>query len=242
MRTRSRVGVLGGTLDPIHLGHVEAALAARRALDLERVIVMPSRIPPHRQQRPTASPFHRFAMAALAINDVDGLVISDEELCAAGTSYTAETLERLHARGLAATQIFFITGADAFAEIETWHRYPAVLDLAHFVVVSRPGFPVSGLPERVPSLQPRLLSAGDRAAAESRPGIFLVDARTPSVSSTEIRGRLARGERLTGLVAPAVDAHIRRHGLYSRNLENGGVSDEAVRAHQATAEHLHGQD
>ena len=227
----------------MHLGHVEAALAARRELDLDRVVVMPSRIPPHRQQQPAASPFHRFAMAALSVNGLEGLVVSDEELRAAGPSYTADTLDRLQARGLAATQIFFITGADAFAEIETWHRYPAVLDLAHFVVVSRPGFPVTSLADRLPALTPRLIPASRAAAFTSQPGVFLVDARTPEVSSTEIRRRLAGGERLAGLVAPAVEQHILQHGLYSRNVVHEGADDQALQPRrEGAAEHLHGQD
>lgn len=123
MNAVARLGILGGTLDPIHLGHLETALAARAALSLDRVIVMPSRIPPHRQHQPIASRYHRFAMAALAVNGLDGLVASDMELCAPGPSYTADTLSRFQAAsGLRASQIFFITGADAFAEIETWHR------------------------------------------------------------------------------------------------------------------------
>lgn len=243
MSRRPRVGVLGGTLDPMHLGHVETALAARRVLGLDRVVIMPSRIPPHRQQQPAASPFHRFAMAALSVNGLEGIAVSDEELRATGPSYTADTLDRLQARGLTATQIFFITGADAFAEIETWHRYPAVLDLAHFVVVSRPGFPVAGLRDRLPALKTRMYPASDAATSASRPAVILVDARTPDVSSTEVRRRVESGERLTGLVAPAVETHILQHGLYSRGGVRNQADEHALdRERGRAAEHLHGQD
>ena len=213
MTATVRIGVLGGTLDPIHVGHIETARAARRALSLDRVDIVPSRIPPHRHQQPCASPCHRFAMAALAINGSDGLAVNDMELAAPGPSYTAETLTRLHATGLAPSQIFFITGADAFAEIETWARYPEVLGLAQFIVIARPGHPVAALPARLPSLAGRMLvptaSPSGREAA-----IFLVDARTPDVSSTEIRRRIAGREPLAGLVPPAVEAHIVQHRLY----------------------------
>lgn len=208
-----RVGILGGTLDPIHVGHVDAALAARAALALDAVIVMPSRVPPHRQQGPSASPYHRFAMAALAVNGLPGLSVSDEELCAAGPSYTALTLERLAARGLSSSEIFFITGADAFAEIESWYRYPEVLDLAHFVVVSRPGSPLRSIGDRLPALRSRFRTA-EPAADPDEASIFLVDARTANVSATEIRRRLRAGERIAGLVPPAVETHILQHGLY----------------------------
>src|SRR5688572_7806100 len=149
MNAAARIGFLGGTLDPIHMGHLETARAAIAALSLDRVEIVPSRIPPHRHLQPCASPFHRFAMAALAVNGVEGLTVSDMELAAPGPSYTADTLTRLHGAGLAASQIFFITGADAFAEIETWARFPEVLDLAHFVVISRPGHPLTSLPGRL---------------------------------------------------------------------------------------------
>ena len=209
-----RVGILGGTLDPVHVGHVETALAARRALSLDSVIVMPARTPPHRQQGPSASMFHRFAMAALAVNGLAGLAASDEELCAEGPSYTALTLERLQARGLTRSQIFFITGADAFAEIETWYRYPDVLDLAHFVVISRPNVPVGTLAARLPQLQARLRPASAQSTAMDEPSVFLVDATTPDVSSTVIRRRLRQGETITGLVPGAVETHILQHRLY----------------------------
>src|SRR6476619_737614 len=115
-----RIGLLGGTLDPIHRGHLDAAAAARDAFQLESVSLVPSHVPPHRPVQPLASPFHRFAMACLAVSGVPRLRASDEELRAAGPSYTADTLDRLHARGLSSSQVFFITGADAFADIGPW--------------------------------------------------------------------------------------------------------------------------
>ena len=229
MTSGPRIGVLGGTLDPMHLGHVETAAAALRALDLDRVIVMPARVPPHRNQQPVASAYHRFAMAALSINGLDRVVVSDAELSVPGPSFTSDTLDRLREHGLTPTQIFFITGADAFAEIETWHRYPDVLDLAHFAIVSRPGFPVSALPDRMPALNARMLPASGAAAFSTQPAIFLIDAVTPDVSSTQVRRRLRAGEPLTGLVAPSVEAHILQHNLYTAELVN-----------QPAADHLHG--
>jgi nicotinate-nucleotide adenylyltransferase len=225
MNPGSRIGLLGGTLDPIHCGHVQTAIAARHALGLDRVIVLPSRVPPHRQQPPKASRYHRFAMTALAVNGIAGLAASDIELCAPNPSYTADTLTRFReTSGAPPSQIFFITGADAFADIATWHRYPEVLDLSHFIVVSRPGFPVGTLRERLPALASRMTDTRD-AHAGGMFGIFLVDAPTPDVSSTDIRRRLQTGEGVAGLVPAAVERHIVQHGLYT-----------------ATANHLHGQN
>ena len=218
MNQGARIGILGGTLDPIHFGHLDTALAAREALGLERVVIVPSRVPPHRPQQPLASPFHRFAMAALAVNGVEGLSVSDIELTTPGPSYTADTLGRIAtALELRASQIFFITGADAFAEIETWSRYPEVLDLANFVVVSRPGVPVGSLRQRLPALKLRMrlpLRHHGTAPENSGTSIFLVDAPTTDTSSTEIRRRLAAALPLHGLVPAAIEHHIEQHGLY----------------------------
>ena len=222
MSADRRVGLLGGTFDPIHLGHLETASAARRALHLDCVYVLPSSVPPHRTQQPTASSHHRFAMAALAVNGIDGLRASDIELSTPGPSYTAETLTRFSgATGLASSQIFFITGADAFAEIETWYRYPEVLDLANFIVVSRPGVAVEILRNRLPPLAGRMIEVdGEKPAARSQQpeasshSIFLVNATTPDVSSSDIRQRLMTRRSITGLTPATVERHITQHGLY----------------------------
>src|SRR5918999_809685 len=115
MTAGTRVGILGGTFDPIHLCHLDAASAAQRALSLDRVLLLPSRLPPHRSAEPRASVFHRFAMAALAAAE-RSMLVSDLELLRDGPSYTALTLEALHREGYAPAHLFFITGSDAFAE------------------------------------------------------------------------------------------------------------------------------
>lgn len=209
-----RIGVLGGTFDPIHLGHLEAALAARRALDLDIVLIMPSLTPPHRMPPPAASAFHRFAMAALAVAGRDGLVVSDLELQTDAPSYTAATLARLHGQGFRPSQLFFIIGSDAFAEIANWYDYPRLLDFTHFAVVSRRGTSLDRLPDRLPDLAGRMHDAREAGADATVPAIFLVDASTPDVSSTEIRRRAAAGEPLDGLVPGPVADHIRNHRLY----------------------------
>jgi nicotinate-nucleotide adenylyltransferase len=198
------VGILGGTFDPIHFGHLEAASAAQRALSLGEVMLLPSRTPPHRSVEPRASVYHRFAMTALGAASREAMRASDLELRREGPSYTALTLEALHSEGFPASQLFFIIGADAFAEIATWYDYPRVLTLANFVVVSRPGAGVSGA---------ELIR--DTSADSSRStSVSFVDARTPDVSSTEIRRRVARGETIDSLVPSSVAEHIRRHRLY----------------------------
>jgi nicotinate-nucleotide adenylyltransferase len=212
-----RIGILGGTFDPVHVGHLEAAAVAQRVLTLGELRLMPSMTPPHRHVQPYASAFHRFAMVSLAITDRDDLIASDDELQATGPSYTSTTLARLHEKGFAPTELFFVLGSDAFIDISEWHRYPAV-DEAHFVVVARPGTAWAEMRARVPELIPRMVDAAAFAHEnDGRPRIVLLTASTPDVSSTEIRRRVAAGESVTGLTPPAVVNHIGRHGLYRRN-------------------------
>ena len=210
-----RLGVLGGTLDPVHHGHLAAARAAAEALSLDRVWLMPSHVPAHKAA-PTASPWHRFAMAALAVVDDPCLAVSDLELSRPGPTYTYDTLRTLAADGLTPSQLFFITGADAFAAIDTWHRFPDVLDAGHFVVVTRPGHQ---LPDRVtahPQVAPRLRRARPHAADEaSSCGIWPIEAPTPDLSSSGIRQRILTGQEFGTDVPRSVAVHIRRHGLYT---------------------------
>jgi len=234
MIARARLGILGGTLDPVHNGHLVAAEAARTALGLDRVVLMPSRVPPHRASPPSASRYHRFAMAALAIQGHDSLEVSDMELLQPGPTYTSDTLDRLHRLGVAPLQIFFITGVDAFAEIETWHRYPQVLEMANFVVIARPGHALAALASRLPALRGRMKTTPMSEDREAQASIFLVDAPTPDVSSTVIRARLAAGQSTAAMVPPAVEHYITHHRLYGIGAGEPGLI--------TTADHLHGQD
>ena len=226
-----RLGVLGGTLDPVHAGHLAAAHAAARALSLDAVWLMPSHVPAHKAA-PSASPWHRFAMASLAAAEDDLLAVSDLELARPGPTYTWDTLRTLAAEGLAPSQLFFIIGADAFAGIDTWHRFPDVLDAGQFAVVTRPSHALHQDVLTHPSIAPRLRrgSAAGGDVGQDRTdccAIWLIEAETPDVSSTEIRQRILTGEGAGTDVPALVAAHIRRHGLYSSSL---------------AARRLHGED
>jgi nicotinate-nucleotide adenylyltransferase len=197
------LGLLGGTFDPIHNGHVAAAAAAQDQLGLDTITLIPSHIPPHRRDPVGATSEQRFEMARLAAAERPGWSASRIELNREGPSYTYDTLVAMGG----GTQIFFITGADAFAEIATWSRYPAVLDLANFVVVSRPGITLDSLRARVPS------AFRDRPSASTR--VILVDAHTPDISSTDIRRRVRAGDSLSGFVPDSVARYIAAQRLYS---------------------------
>ena len=192
----SRLGLLGGTFDPIHVGHLDVAEAAARALALDRVLVMPANVPPHRPV-PHASAPHRFAMCALAIAGRASLAMLDVEMQSSEPSFTSATLDRLAARGVDTRELFVITGADAFRDIRSWRDYPALLDCCHFVVVSRPDCAASSLRGALPELADRMVGPLQLKAGDA-PRIVLVDAPTASVSSTEYGGGWRRASPSTG--------------------------------------------
>jgi nicotinate-nucleotide adenylyltransferase len=214
MTAGRRIGVLGGTLDPIHFGHFDAAEAARTALQLDAVHLVPSHDPPHRPASPMASAFHRFALVSLAIQDRPAYRVSDMELTRSGHSYTADSLRAIHAEGWTPLQIFFILGADAFAEISTWREFPAVLDGAHFAVIARPGTTLESAAARTPQLRQRLQHAADAIPEDGKTRIILVEARTRDISSTMVRARLSARQPIDDLVPAAVARHIAFHHLY----------------------------
>ncbi len=215
MRTSRRLGLLGGTFDPIHYGHLDAADAATAALSLDEVLLIPARDPPHRASNPCATAFHRFALASMAVDGRSGYRVSDMEVGRQGPSYTSDTLRALHNEGWTASQLFFILGADAFAEIATWHEFPAVLDSAHFVVIARPGTTIEAALARTPDLRTRACMASQAESIDATgTRIVLVEARTRDVSSTLVRQRLAARDSIVDLLPPAVARHIAAHHLY----------------------------
>ena len=212
---RGRLGILGGTLDPVHYGHLDCADAARDALSLDEVVLIPAYDQPLRTNATHAAAYQRFAMASLAVAGRDRYRVSDLELRREGRSYTADTLRALHASGWSASQLFFILGSDAFAGIAAWHGYPSFFDLAHFVVIARPGTTIESATARVPDLRARMCEAGrGNAVSFDSPRIFLVNAETRDVSSTMISGRLAASRSIDDLVPAAVAQYIVKHHLY----------------------------
>ena len=232
-----RIGILGGTFDPIHWGHLDIGDVAVNELKLTRLFVITSNVPPHRPQ-PLASAYHRFAMVSLALLDRPDWRAADLELRHEAPSFTSRTLDLFHERGYLSSELFFVIGADAFAEIASWRDYPSILDAAHFAVVSRPGFSVKDLPRRLPRLADRMARPPIDEVAQIDPLIILLDAPTANVSSTAIRQRLADGEAVSGLVPPNVQQHIEHHGLYTSMFPGRRASDAPA---NTEAGRLHGQ-
>jgi nicotinate-nucleotide adenylyltransferase len=217
-RVSSALGVLGGTFDPVHYGHLRAADAVRRALHFGEVRLFPSGDPPHRAA-PVATAAHRLAMLQMALPEFPGLVLDAREIARPGKSYTVLTLEELRAED-PLRSLALIVGADAFAGLPTWHRWTAIFDLAHVVVVTRPDAPLANVPPEplaVPWLQ-RLRD--DPAALETQPAgaIFVLPIPPQPISATAIRRALGSGpegvDAVRGMVPPAVLAYIDRNQLY----------------------------
>jgi nicotinate-nucleotide adenylyltransferase len=185
-----RLGILGGTFDPIHLGHLRAAESAREALALESVAFVPAHVPPHRAQT-AASARDRFAMVALATAGNPRFGVSDVELERAGPSYTVDTLRELRAKTPGA-ELVLIVGGDTFPEMGTWRDHETVFSLATVAVVGRPG--AAALPD------------GSRAVTVEGVGL--------PISSSEIRCRVAQRRSIRYLVADAVAEYIEKRGLY----------------------------
>ena len=189
-----RIGVLGGTFDPVHAGHLVVALDGRHGARLDRVLLVVANVPWQKAgtRAVTAAPL-RLAMVEAAIAGVDGLEASAIEIERGGESYTADTLEELHASTPGA-ELFLIVGADVAAQLDTWKRIDDVRRLAELIVVTRPG-------GRTPSLP------GWRVTQVEIPGL--------EISGSDIRRRVAEGRPIDGLVPPGAVRLIRDRGLYA---------------------------
>jgi len=186
------IAILGGTFDPVHYGHLRFADDVRRALGLAEVRLVPAADPPHRDS-PTASAADRLAMLELAVAEFPGLVVDDRELRRAGKSYTVLTLQELRTE-FPGSPILVLLGADAFRGLPSWHRWHELFDLAHFVVVERPGVDLeAGLPAPLLALW-RERQVDDPGVLISRlaGAIFVQPIAPVDVSATLIRDRVAR--------------------------------------------------
>jgi len=201
----ARLGVLGGTFDPIHVGHVAVAQAARRELGLDRVLVIPASTPPHKVGLVMAPAADRLAMVELAVADEVGLEASRIEIDRPGPSWTVDTLTSLVDEARASGRdvaLTLVLSADAFAGLPDWHDTERILGLARIAVAPRPGH----APPSLDSLPAHL-----RALAA---GSAILDGPNVDVSATDIRRRVAAGLPIDGLVAPAVARYIEVHHLY----------------------------
>jgi nicotinate-nucleotide adenylyltransferase len=191
-----KVGIMGGTFDPIHIGHLIAAEQARDACGLDEVWFIPTHSPPHKHAPTGASPDHRLAMVRLAIADYPPFRLSDLEIRRGGVSYTIDTVERLTA-DRPDTQFAYIIGADMVEYLPRWHRIEEIAAKITFIGLARPGYTLDGeLPEWL------------------RRRVTTVEIPLIDISSTAIRARIRAGRSVRFLIPPPVQAYIEENGLY----------------------------
>lgn len=207
------IGVLGGTFDPIHFGHLRTALELREGLGLEQVRIIPCREPPHREA-PVASPEARLAMAKLGIAGQSGLIVDEREMDREGPSYMVDTLATL-TTDFPGTGIGLILGTDAFLGLPDWHRWREILDLAHLLVVQRPGWspPRTGIVADL--LAKRRCESRAQMEEPGAGGILLCTVTRLEIAATAIRAQLAAGKSARFLLPDPVLAYIRAHRAYS---------------------------
>lgn len=196
-----RLGVFGGTFDPVHYGHLVAAEEVRYRLRLDKVLFVPAGMPPHKLDHDITPTRHRLAMLELAIASNPGFALSRVDIDRHGPCYTVDTLALLHEEYGPGTELFFLMGMDSLADILTWKDPERLIRLAWIVVVGRPGFQAD-----VDELDKVLPGAAQR--------ICIVDTPLMEVSSSDIRQRVREGAPIRYQVPEAVEAYIRAHRLY----------------------------
>ncbi|MBW2146729.1 MAG: nicotinate-nucleotide adenylyltransferase [Deltaproteobacteria bacterium] len=212
-----RIGILGGTYNPIHLGHLRLAEEVRELFDLKEVHFIPAFIPPHKQEETIASAHHRMAMVRMAVMSNPAFIASDRELKRKGPSYTVDTLRELHRIYDPPLQPYFILGMDTYLEIATWSRYQELFHLCHFVVVSRPGYHWKEIRTVLP-----VEIAHEFCYNKKKDGYlhhsghltYFRDIHRYEISSSEIRMSVREGRSIRYLVPDAVRRYIEQEGLY----------------------------
>ncbi|MCG6893330.1 MAG: nicotinate-nucleotide adenylyltransferase [Desulfobacteraceae bacterium] len=220
----TRIGLFGGTFNPVHQGHLLAADSVRDAFGLSSVILIPAAVPPHKASSELAEAQDRRRLLELAVRGHKGLEVCPIELNRSGPSYTIDTVRELQRHRFRSVEMMFIVGADAFLEIDTWKSFSELLRLVPFIVISRPEKRLASegsLQDAVDRfLRSRVSKRCQYEAGRNRffcPGMQFVYPYAFSaldVSATQIRNRIRKGRSLSGLVPPLVEACIREKGLY----------------------------
>jgi nicotinate-nucleotide adenylyltransferase len=215
-----RLGLFGGTFDPVHLGHLVPAARAFETFRLDALAFIPAAEPPHKQGFPLTPFAHRFAMLALATQAYDRFLVSNIEVERPGPTYTVDTVRRLRER-IPSENVYFLMGSDSFSQIGSWHEWAKLVDLVHLVVLHRETAWGRQLEERIPQvLRSRLRSVEPFSPVpDPEPGtrvVYLLEHEPFPISSTHLRERLRRGQTIRELVPPEVHRYIVKHRLYDQ--------------------------
>jgi len=214
-----KIGLFGGTFNPIHNGHLKVAEEVSRFFQLDKILFIPSYLPPHKSSRDIASATDRLKMVELALQPFSQFEASSLEVERPETSYSIITLEEVK-KIYSGAQIFFIVGIDAFLEIKTWREYEKILSSCSFIVVSRPGYKLEQAKEVLaPDWKEKMVIIGPdfklKEEMGKEPKIYLFPMNSLDISASYIRRRRQRGESISGLVPEAVEKYILERNLYS---------------------------
>jgi nicotinate-nucleotide adenylyltransferase len=211
------VGIMGGTFNPVHHGHLRAAEEVAESLELTKVIFVPSAIPPHKSGGELVPFEHRWRMLQLAVAENPRFSLSDLEHQRPGKSYSVETLTQLSGFYGGKEELYFLLGLDAFLELPTWKDYRTLFSLCHFVVVARSGYLPVSLHTMLQTKISKQYSFDDTIQAFVHPkhySIYYREVTLLDISSSEIRQLLVQGRSVRYLVPREVEAYIRQEGLY----------------------------
>jgi nicotinate-nucleotide adenylyltransferase len=215
------IGILGGTFNPIHLGHLRAAEEVREEQGLDEMWFVPAALPPHKQPAVLVSAAHRLRMVELAVRGVPGFRVSSIELERSGPSYTIDTLTAIRAQVGVGTRLVFVLGSDAFAELHTWKRYAEIFGACDLVVVARPPAPARLAIGQIPLAARGAFwydSASGSFRHESGHVLRLQQITGLDISAESIRTRLAARRSIRFLVPSDVESYIAEYGLYGAEV------------------------
>ena len=216
MCAQKRIALYGGTFDPVHVGHVEIARRVSELFEIDKLLFIPAQMAPHKIGRPVTHPIHRYAMLALATQDDPRLAISTFELDAPDRRYTVETIEHFQRELGDSVELFFIMGADSWAEITTWREWERLLSMTNHIVVTRPGYETSTT--HVGEHKDRIVDLHKSPASNGRgfSRIYITDVVMNDVSATRIRRIASEGQtdELVNLLPGPVLEYIKKYRIY----------------------------
>ena len=199
----TKIGIFGGSFDPIHFGHIYLAMQAKDEAELDRIIFVPATLQPFKLDRKATDGRHRAEMIELSVQNYDGAIVSPYELNRDEVSYTVNTLRHFRDEFGNSAEIYFITGTDAFLKIDTWKNADEILSGYSFIIGSRPGYRDDELKAKI-----------DELKSKYGCNIIVVHNTQIDVSSTELREKLKNGESVKDYINPKVERYIQENGLY----------------------------
>ncbi len=198
-----KYGIMGGTFDPIHIGHLVLAEEVRNKLNLDKIIFIPSGNPPHKDSKNVTEPIHRYEMTLLATISNPNFEISSVEIDRTGKTYTVDTIKELRQKCKTNAEFYFITGADSILDLPNWKNVNELLHLCKFVAATRPGFKLKKMEEKIKELEEL-----------HNKNIYTIIVTALQISSTDIRNRIRDGHSVKYLLPESVEDYIYKNKLY----------------------------